>query len=266
MSNRRKHTGIPLLAVLFCLATLQTQSAKPVSLSSPTDDRAAMQKNLLQGLVMHMTFDKDESGQTRITDESGNGNHGKPVGVRWTPDGKIGGAYEFRSDGQAIVVPNNPSINPAKCTLSAWIKTTTRDSIWRRIFDKSYKLGYAVSVAADYNGNNWSGLVSLEIGPGEHFSLTRTMVADGAWHQVVATFDGTEQILYVDGRPQRQPLQWNIPGPAGVSTYDLNIGCNRSNVGEPDFGTSFRGMIDEPMMWNRALSVSEVARLYESQK
>ncbi len=213
-----------------------------------------------------MTFDKDESDQPKITDVSGNGNYGKPVGVHWTPDGRRGGAYEFRSDGDAIVISNNPSVNPAQFTLSAWIRTSCRDTIWRRIFDKSYSLGYALSIAAPYNGNEWSGLAALEVGPGSHFSLTRKMVADGAWHHVAATFDGSEQILYVDGRPEGQPLQWDTTGRAGESANDLTIGCNRSNVGEPDFGTSFRGTIDEPMLWNRALSVSEVARLYDSQK
>jgi len=44
------------------------------------------------------------------------------------------------------------------------------------------------------------------------------------------------------------------------------IGCNRSNIGEFDFGTSFRGLIDNAMMWNRALSTNEVAFLFESQR
>jgi hypothetical protein len=35
---------------------------------------------------------------------------------------------------------------------------------------------------------------------------------------------------------------------------------------EDDLGSSFRGLIDEPMMWNRALSTNEVAFLFESQK
>jgi hypothetical protein len=46
------------------------------------------------------------------------------------------------------------------------------------------------------------------------------------------------------------------------------IGCNRSNLSpkENDLGSSFRGLIDEPMMWNRALSANEIAFLYQSQQ
>jgi hypothetical protein len=46
------------------------------------------------------------------------------------------------------------------------------------------------------------------------------------------------------------------------------IGCNRSNIAksEDDLGVSFRGMISQPMMWNRALSPEEVTFLFQSQQ
>jgi hypothetical protein len=70
----------------------------------------------------------------------------------------------------------------------------------------------------------------------------------------------------VDGQPQGNGLQWKKPGNVGTNDFNLVIGCNRSNLKETDLGTSFRGLIDEPMMWNRALSPKEVAFLYESQQ
>ena len=89
---------------------------------------------------------------------------------------------------------------------------------------------------------------------------------DGQWHQVVATFDGTKELIYVDGQIQGES-NWKQPGKAGASVFNLVIGCNRSNLvkKEDDLGVSFRGFIDEPMMWNRALSVKEVAYLFQSQ-
>ena len=104
----------------------------------------------------------------------------------------------------------------------------------------------------------------MEIGPGTHFVLTKTRVSDGQWHQVVMTFDGAEEVLYVDGKPQNR-IQWQEPGEVGSTSFNLVIGCNRSNLNEEDLGTSFRGLIDEPMVWNRALSEAEVAFLFDSQ-
>ena len=95
----------------------------------------------------------------------------------------------------------------------------------------------------------------MEIGPGTHFALTPKRVDDGQWHHLVMTFHGTDEIIYVDGVPQGN-FHWNQPGRVGATDFNLVIGCNRSNLdkSEDDLGVSFRGMIGQPMMWNRALS------------
>ena len=51
------------------------------------------------------------------------------------------------------MVPNSESVNPEYFTLSAWIKTTTGDHFWRRIFDKAYDKSFALSVAGDWKQN-----------------------------------------------------------------------------------------------------------------
>jgi hypothetical protein len=261
-----KKITVGILAVLTITAAVTTPLAvskiKQARLNAPVTV-----ERLRQGLVLDMTFDQDEAGSGKITDSSGKGNNGRAAGVRWTADGKKGGAYEFTADGDEIVVPNNKSLNPEHFTLSAWIKTTTGDHIWRRIFDKSYSQGYALSVAGDWKQNKWYGQVSMEIGPGNHFAMTKGRVDDGQWHHVVMSFDGTEELLYVDGQLQGK-FHWKQPGRVGATDFNLMIGCNRSNVAatEDDLGTSFRGLIDEPMIWNRALSEKEVTFLFESQR
>ena len=256
----KKSTYALLTAAIVVGVSIPLMVAKVNSARDPvTED------GLRKGLILHFTFDQD-APDGKVADASGQGNNGHVAGVRWTADGKKGGAYEFTADGDEIVVPNNASLNPKQLTLAAWIKTSYTDAKWRRIFDKSYGNGYAVSIAADWQQNKWRGLASLELGPGPHFNLTQSMVADGRWHQVVATFNGTEQILYMDGKPDGNPLWWDKPGQVGANDFNLVIGCNRSNLKEDDLGVSFRGLIDEPMMWNRALSPKEVAFLFESQR
>ncbi len=208
--------AVILTATIVSISAVKTKHARA--------DAPVTAASLREGLVLDMTFDQDEassgvitdsSGKTRggkITDNSGQGNHGVAAGVRWTADGKRGGAYEFTDDGDEIVISNNPSLNPKQLTLAAWIKTTTEDAIWRRIFDKSYTQGYALSIAGDFGKKTWRGLVSLEMGPGTHFIVTRKKVADGQWHQVVATFDGTDEMLFVDGKLEARPLRWKKGG------------------------------------------------------
>lgn len=89
------------------------------------------------------------------------------------------------------------------------------------------------------------------------------MVTDGEWHHIIATFDGAAQRLYLDGKLQKQIPRWQ--GAVGVNPHGLTIGINLVN---PDaelgqVGASFVGVIDEAMMYSRALSEEEVQRLYE---
>jgi hypothetical protein len=264
--------AVILTATAVSISTVKT---KPARANAPVTAAG-----LREGLVLDMPFDQDEAGSGvimdssgkarggKITDHSGEGNHGVAAGVRWTADGKRGGAYEFTADGDEIVITNNKSLNPKQLTLAAWIKTSYTDAIWRRIFDKSYTQGYALSIAGDFGKQTWRGQASLEMGPGTHLFTTRKKVADGQWHQVVATFDGTDEMLFVDGKLEARPLRWKKGGKLGATDFNLVIGCNRSNLSqaENDLGASFRGLIAEPMMWNRALSANEVAFLYQSQQ
>ena len=277
-----KTTLIAAVAILTATAiSMSAVKTKPARANAPVTAAS-----LREGLVLDMTFDQDEtfdhnaaSGSVvtdsngkikggKITDHSGQGNHGVAAGVRWTPDGKRGGAYEFTDDGDEIVISNNPLLNPKQLTLAAWIKTTSKDAIWRRIFDKSYTEGYALSIAGDFGKQTWRGQLSLEMGPGTHFSVTKKNVADGQWHQVVAAFDGTDESLFVDGQLAARPLRWKKGEKLGATDFNLVIGCNRSNLSpkENDLGASFRGLIAGPMMWNRALSANEIAFLYQSQQ
>jgi RNA polymerase sigma factor (sigma-70 family) len=265
--------AVILTATAVSISTVKTQHARanaPVTAAS-----------LREGLVLDMTFDHDEtydhgassggvmtdgSGRVKggkITDSSGHGNHGLAAGVRWTPDGKRGGAYEFTDDGDEIVISNNPSLNPKQLTLAAWIKTSYTDDKWRRIFDKSWDQGYDLTMGGDWHGWSYRGQVGIEIGPRVKFIRSGIVVADGKWHHVAGTFDGNEEIVYVDGRPMGSPVPWKSTVPS--NSFNLIIGSNRSTPPE-ESGLSFIGLIAEPMMWNRALSSKEVAFLYQSQQ
>ena len=162
----KKTTCAILTAVIIAAVSIPLILAKANPTKGPvTED------GLRKGLILHFTFDQDAPGG-KVTDASGRGNHGKASGVQWTPDGKKGGAYEFTADGDQIVVANNKLVNPKQMTLAAWIKTSYTDDKWRRIFDKSYSQGFALSIAGDFGKNKWRGLLSLEMGPGTHFILT----------------------------------------------------------------------------------------------
>ncbi len=262
----KSYLGVKTVFVALAATASVAVISSAVFFAAGKAPEAVTAESLRQGLVLHLSFDQAEP-ENKVTDGSGRNNHGKVSGAHWTPEGKKGGAYQFAADGDQIEVADAASLNPKRITLSAWIKTDYSDATWRRIFDKSYAKGYAMSVAGDVDKSKWMrGLAAIEITGGEHINYSKKKVVDENWRHIVATFDGTEQRLYVDGVQQGAALRWNKPDEVGAAKFNLVIGRNRSNLGEPDLGTSFRGIIDEPMIWDRALSAEEVQFLFKSQR
>jgi len=218
--------------------------------------------DIQRGLILHYSFEKADKGG-RVLDKSGKGNYGKVHGAKWTSNGKVGGAYQFDIDKKTdcIQVPDTDSLDVEKITISAWIKTTCEDKHWNRIMDKDYRKGYNMCLGGDYEGKNFRGKLLLEING--HWNQSDNIVADGKWHHVAGTFDGSMQKLYVDGQQQKHTTKWK--GAIAANEYDLAIGNSKIPYGTGEF-LAFDGTIDEVMIFNRALSSKEVKLLYESQK
>ncbi len=67
------------------------------------------------------------------------------------------------------------------------------------------------------------------------------------WHHVAVTYDGTTQRLYINGE---QVNRRALSGQIDISPKNIFVGYN------------YNGLIDELMLYNRALSASEVEQLY----
>ncbi len=223
---------------------------------------------LAQGQVLHLAFDQDEDDQ--VTDSSGQNNHGQAIGAHWATDESRGGVFRFASREQYIRIPNSDSLNPSQITLAVWMKTSRHDKIWRRLFDKSYSEGYALSIGGAWTPIDYQGKAVIEIGMklnrNRGITQSNLPVTDGQWHHVVTTYDGRRIRLYVDGMQQKQVITW--AGEVPSNDHDLSLGMNlidpMPEYDEP--GESFDGFMDDAMIWNRALSQDEVKSLFQSQQ
>lgn len=215
---------------------------------------------LRKSLVLFYDF-KGQSQGTRVVDRSGHGNDGIPVNVEvFEDEGRV--AAKFGLTNSYVTVPNTDSLNPGRITLSAWIKTSFTDRVWRRIFDKGNRKGYDLTMCGDFRGVSYRGQICIE--PGETYAHSDVHVADGNWHHVVGTFDGHRALVYVDGNNVGEIGKWT--GDLRSTQYDLTIGANRSNPDEAygEVGASFNGLMADVMIFNRALTNNEIAALYQS--
>jgi hypothetical protein len=215
----------------------------------------ALPEALKRGLVLHYSFDRDEG--VRVPDESGKENAGEVKGPKWTPKGKSGGACSF--DGvDDYVVHSTRSLGPdgSPYSVSVWFKTTSiAPTTWFLLSGNS---------PSAYPRNAGDLFVTPE--GSVHFGANdrdqRVHSKNGAaavdtWCHVVGVANGKTRRLYVNGQladvnlGQANDAQWHT---------DRLIGTRAL----PE--TFFSGLIDEVMIFDRALSDNEARQLYDVHK
>lgn len=235
-------------------AKINTPTPSPVTLST--------------GLVGHWKFDKGSG--TSAVDSSANGNTGTlGNGPTWGM-GKIGGGVVF--DGSNDYVAANSFAGAASpiasgdVTFSAWIKLSASHTSGSSA-DKNIMTLQDTPSTNDiwlyyaYNGGDEGtpGALCLNVyHNGRNFSCTtQTSWSAGTWQHVVGTYSGvTGSKLYLDGK-----LVASNSHVGRGTTYATAFTIGSKNPGGA-YPEPFAGVIDEARVYNRALSPSEVSKLY----
>jgi hypothetical protein len=274
MKKNSNFAGAAICVLLLALSACGRKNLVAAENTSATEkpnqsqtQAIALPDELKNGLVLHFTFDTAEAGD-KVTDRSVHGNDGQAVGAQWTPTGHRGGGFQFGPVTNYIRVPNSDSLNPERVTLAVWVKTARKDQFWRRIFDKGHKLGYALTIAGEMYAPGCGGQAHAMFNSYSHSSFSGFPVSDGQWHHLAATYDGSEQILFVDGKPVGTPIRWK--GSITANNDNLIIGVRMSEDWKTDAGTdhgmaSFDGVLDDVMIYNRALLPAEIKTLFTAQ-
>lgn len=213
-------------------------------------------------LIIYYTFNEDTLKKDDVLDVSGNGNdgflHGNDLKI---VKGKVGECMEFPGNAtQYISVREHMYEDPIKeITLAAWTKTDVRGMI--ASWDRSEFFRFAVG--DDVGGNAATTFVAFDNCCPIHDWFGKTDVADDKWHHLVATFDGKEKRIYVDGE-----LDEKIGAPtkvigAGAARFGfIGIGSEAAAFDAAVGPTwAFNGLIDEFMLFHRALSEKEIEHL-----
>lgn len=214
------------------------------------------------GLVGYWPFDEG-SGQLAV-DASGNGNDGTllGVGLAWEA-GQLNGALTF-PDGAYVRVEPSASIDSIaqndELTMAAWV-WLDRSVGWQTVLsqqfegssDETFSLTTRASqVVAIINRGN----VKECYGP--------SPVALRQWVHLASTFDGTTARLYVNGVEDCSflPDLKDVP----VSGNPLLIGANVNLITVDQTVNEFMiGKLDEVVLYNRALSATEIGKLQTGQ-
>lgn len=194
--------------------------------------------------------------------------------------GRAENVLEFDGTDDRVLVPYDDTFPTEVFTVAAWIKVTPpghRSAIIARGEDNdSWNLSWQLYVNSDgtlqimlENQNEQNFCYPLTcMGQSQPACTAQDLfVADGQWHHVAATRELSGQLgLYIDGESRAQCDQTGVP--SSNNFQFLSIGCTHGTIGPPPGGIEppvwfFPGAIDDPAMWNVALSQSDIEQVYD---
>lgn len=195
-------------------------------------------------------------------DESGNGNNGTVSGASLTTDrfGNPNLAYSFDGENDYIAIaPSSLVDNETAATLSFWIKRDVNDDYGLPIHTgnqgclntqvKKDSVLVAVCTNSSYDGS----------APTE-FAVKWTYIQQSQWNHIILSYDGAAKNLkiYLNGILSKETFaEGNIWSPQ--SSY-LAFGVYYL-FGNPNHGY-YKGILDDVMLYNRALSENEIKNIY----
>ncbi|UCD49902.1 MAG: discoidin domain-containing protein [Phycisphaerales bacterium] len=196
-------------------------------------------------LVAHYAFEGD------LTDSVGSHN-GTAIGdAQVVSDPARGQVLSVDGGGDAVDVAYSPELNPEAFTVSLWANPDPAGLNYRSPLtsrDDGPQRGYILYLEPGNTWQFWTGT-----GTGWDNAAGPPAVL-GEWTHLAATFENEQKQLFVNGRVAAEstaPLSLNEQRP-------LRIGAGAT---EGDGNYFFYGLIDEVLLYNRALSAGEVAGL-----
>jgi hypothetical protein len=195
--------------------------------------------NPLDGMVSWWHADGDY-------DDAVGSNDGATAGGVTFAAGEDNQAFDLNGASNAFVtVPHDPSLMMSGAiTIDAWINQA---SLGGRIVDKASANGsdgYLLDVIGD----------KLRMYIATDAIVSQNPIPAGMWVHVAGVFDGNGLGVYINGALDSNSL---TNGHALIpNTLALRMGEDSGG------GSNFIGEIDEPRIWNRALSADEIAQLF----
>ncbi|MFT5125502.1 MAG: hypothetical protein ACI9TH_004718 [Kiritimatiellia bacterium] len=230
-------------------ARTQTNRFAPGSRLPPT---------LLRDRVLHYTFDRDEPD--KVSDQSGKRHHGESHGANWVRQGKIGGGIEVDFNSTYVTIPTDTLGNWEALSYAVWVKVPSYSgSAWPSFIGASttsHDVNISIGIAQS------TGTLYAEVdteGGNAPIHRGKMPLPWDTWFHAAIVYDGETLTEYVNGEPGA-----SLPASGALKTVrELHLGRG-SKMWNPT--SSLIGQLDEVIIFDRALSASEVKAIYQAQK
>ena len=179
-------------------------------------------------------------------------NNGTLSGGTSFVSGEVGQAFSFDGTSGTVIVPDSSSLRlTTEFTIEAWINTRTLSG------PNGYAIVSKLGIATGDNGYQLDlvgdTLQGLFNSPGQGWAsagiASGSIITTGVWYHVAFTYDQSAMKLYANG----QPVATNVIGAQAIATSTSDL-----RISGADNSCYFDGQIDEPSVYNRALSAARL--------
>lgn len=197
----------------------------------------------------------DEGSGLAAGDASGNGNNGTLTGTTWV-NGKHGKALSFDGSTNKVIISNSSSLNisGSTITVSVWFKASNLSG--KKILLTKGSYGYHWNYGIGFD--NYNLMFRHDNGD---ITSTAVSVSLNTWHNFTGVYSGGNNYYYFDGVliDTKSDQGWSEQ----LGDKQLTIGAAYT-LNSGIYSEFFSGLIDDIRIYNRALSQTEISKLYSS--
>ena len=214
----------------------------------------------VEGIVSYWSFDAGTIAGGTVEDILGD-NDGELEGNPKAVPGKVGDALEFNGE-NSVHIPGTGSLEFAgedEMSVAAWVNPDSDSPV------KGVVAGCCGTIVAQRDINGWAlrfdgrnagQEMEFIVQPGWQGDggFGASKFAKGSWHHLVGVVADDKMFLYVDGALEKE-MTYNGP---------MATGGSETEIGHAGDG-GFVGIIDEVLIYNRALTEDEVEQIFEAE-
>jgi len=177
--------------------------------------------------------------------------------------GNIGQAFQLGGNGNAsnsgdrVIVGSPANLRLQTFTFEAWVKRSSS-----AILTNSPVAGFVNGTIFAFGASGWGVVID---GPTNRLAFTQVgvnniqsnlTITDINWHHIAVSISGSQAVFYLDGVADT-PIGY-------TATFVLTTNAAIGARGDNDARNAFFGAIDELAIYNRVLSATEVAALFNA--
>ncbi len=207
-------------------------------------------------------------GEGNANDAAGT-NHGAPLNIAYA-DGEVGQAFVFNGSSSMVQFPASPSLDVGQgggLTVEAWINPENLNLQALFEWNQNNGIPYGAGQIGTHmeinesngDGSLWGNVMDTS-GMSHNLNSSTGIIVANQFQHVAMTYDKASgaAVLYCNGV---MVATNNIGTIIPQTSFDLFLGNRPSGFFA---GDHFQGEMDEPSVYNRALSGDEIAALYNA--